>query len=314
VSSSEQVIKTITFQNPERLVYQLPPEYGTDFYGIGMQPSPDARRSNGTDEWGTVWHNAGVSNLGEAADCPLKSWADFDKLHIPDISDPLRWKNTVGCRERAGDKFLLGGGISIYERLHFLRGLENTWADLYEERENLCRLIDILVEMNLYAIRRYAALGVDGLSFCDDWGLQDRLMIHPDLWREIWKPRYKTIFEAAHSAGLYTFMHSCGHITAILGDLIDCGLDVIKMDQQENMGLAALGDAFRGRITFFCPVDIQNTMARGNPAEIRAYCREMVKTLGSEKGGFIADWYADPKGAGHSKEAIHAMCDEFLAL
>ena len=35
-------------------------------------------------------------------------------------------------REKAGDKFLLCHGISIYERVHFIRGLENTWMDLYE--------------------------------------------------------------------------------------------------------------------------------------------------------------------------------------
>ena len=34
--------------------------------------------------------------------------------------------------------------------------------------------------MNLYAIDKYAAAGADGLIFCDDWGLQNRLMISPD--------------------------------------------------------------------------------------------------------------------------------------
>jgi hypothetical protein len=36
-------------------------------------------------------------------------------------------------------------GISIYERVHFLRGLENTWMDIYDAPDMLCRLIDILV-------------------------------------------------------------------------------------------------------------------------------------------------------------------------
>ena len=68
------------------------------------------------------------------------------------------------------------------------------------------------------------------------------------------------------------------------------------------------------RITFFSPVDIQNTMVYGTLDEIRAYCRKMVTTLSRPAGGFIPQWYADPVGAGHRQEAIDAMCEEFLRL
>jgi hypothetical protein len=86
------------------------------------------------------------------------------------------------------------------------------------------------------------------------------------------------------------------------------------MDQQENMGLELLGERFSGRITFWCPVDIQKTMARGNPDEIRAYCRRMVASLGAPDGGFMAVWYSDPAAAGHTQEAVDAMCDEIARL
>jgi uroporphyrinogen decarboxylase len=310
----EVVSRSISFRRADRIPYELPEGYGSDFAHIDMHPSPDARPRKGTDEWGAVWDNIGVSQLGQVKDYPLKGWADWEHLTLPDISDPARWSGLEGARERAGEKLLLASGISLYERLHFIRGLENTWVDIHGAPEKLGRLIDILVEMNLYAIDRYAEAGADGYIFCDDWGLQNRLMIAPDSWREIWKPRYAQVYQAAHAAGLHTFLHSCGDILAILDDLIKIGLDVIQMDQQENMGLATLGERFGGRITFWCPVDIQNTMVYGTLAEIRAYCRDMVKTLGRPEGGFIAKWYPDPAGAGHRPEAIDAMCDEFLKI
>jgi len=265
-------------------------------------------------EWGAVWENIGVSDLGQVKDFPLKDWADFDRLTIPDIHDPARWQDLDGARDRAGEKFLLGSGVSLYERVHFIRGLENTWADIYENPGELGKLIDILVEMNLVAIGKYAEAGADGYMWCDDWGLQDRMMISPGKWREIWKPRYARIYEAAHQAGLLTFLHSCGHIVDILDDLIEIGLDVIQMDQQENMGLELLGERFGGRITFWCPVDIQATMAQGTLDEIREYCRKMTACLGRPEGGFMAGWYGDPEGAGHSPEAIDAMCREFVRI
>ena len=99
-----------------------------------------------------------------------------------------------------------------------------------------------------------------------------------------------------------------------MDDLIEIGLDVIHMDQQENMGLEELGNRFRGRLTFFAPVDIQNTMVNGSMDDIRKYCRDMVRHLGTSKGGFIPRWYSDPVGAGHTQQAIDAMCREFLKL
>jgi uroporphyrinogen decarboxylase len=314
MTGREVVYNAVRFKGPGRLPLSLPDPYGNDFAGVSMDPHPDARPANGRDEWGAIWKNIGVCRLGEVQDFPLKDWADFDRLSIPDVEDPRRWTSLEGVRERAGDKFLLGSGISLYERIHFIRGLENTWADIYTNPNELRGLLNALVEMNVKSIRRYAEAGCDGYFWCDDWGLQDRLMISPDKWREIWKPAYARVYRAAHDAGMLTFLHSCGHIVDILDDLIEIGLDVIQMDQQENMGLEHLSKRFAGRITFWCPVDIQNTMCRGSLEDIRAYARKMVKLLGRPEGGFITQWYADPVGAGHSQEAVDAMCDEFLKI
>jgi hypothetical protein len=314
MTGREVVLRTVRFQGAERLAFDFPEKYGSDFARVGMDPSPDARPPNQRDEWGVLWENIKISSFGEVKDFPLKDWNDFEKLNIPDVSDPRRWKVLDGARDRAGDKFLIAMGISLYERVNFIRGLENTWTDIYQAPHDLGRLIDILVDMNLYAIERYAKAGADGYMFYDDWGLQDRLMISPDSWREIWKPRYARVYEAAHKAGLLTFLHSCGNIVDILDDFIEIGLDIIQMDQQENMGLRLLGERFGGRITFWCPVDIQNTMVQGTLDDIRQYCQRLVEVLGRPQGGFIAKWYPDPVGAGHRQEAIDAMCDEFLKL
>ena len=316
MNSREVVLRTIEFANPDRLALSLPEEYGNDFVGAGMSPSPDARPSgvSATDEWGCEWENLGISRLGEVRGFPLRTWDDFESLNVPDVLDPKRWAHLENVREQAGDKFLMMGGVSLYERAHFLRGLENLWADIYTAPDELGALLDLLVEMNVKAVKRYGELGGDGLIFCDDWGLQDRLMISPDAWRKLWKPRYARVYDAAHEAGMKTFLHSCGHIVEILDDLIETGLDVIQMDQQRNMGLDRLRDGFAGRITFWCPVDIQAVMVGGTPDEIRAYCREMVEKLGTPEGGFIAKWYGDPKSAGHTPEAVAAMSEEFVRL
>ena len=162
----------------------FPANYGSDFVYVDMKKNPDYRPSKGRDEWNALWENIGISRLGEVKDYPLKKWEDFNFLHIPDVKEDFRW---IGVKEKIDqnrDKFILAFGMSIYERVHFLRGLENTWIDIYENTSNLCDLIDLLTEMNIY-MKRYAKYGADSFNFSDDWGLQKSLMILPDKWRNL---------------------------------------------------------------------------------------------------------------------------------
>jgi uroporphyrinogen-III decarboxylase len=278
-----------------------------------MAPHIDGMLSEGVDEWGCVWGNAGKSKFGEVCVHPLADWADLPNLKIPQIYEVERFHSVKNIPSELKDKYIVANGNSIYARILYLRGLENTWADIYEEPENLCKLIDIIVDMNIEIIKLYAKHGVDGYIFADDWGLQTSLMINPVKWREIWKPRYKRIFDACHENGIIPHMHSCGYILEILEDLIEIGLKVIEMDQQANMGFEAL-TKFRGRITFSVTVDIQAVMPKNDMDEIKRYCDDMVRYLGTDKGGLFVRWYGDPVGVGHTDEAIKTMCNHFLAM
>jgi len=314
MTSRENVRRTLHFQTPERYAHDFPEPYGTDFYNTGVNPCPDCRPARGLDEWGCLWDCLPNTSIGEVKEFPLKDWADFDKLTIPKLQKDRAYNHIKQARAAAGDKYVLCNGVSIFERVHFIRGLENMWCDTIEEADNLKRLVGILADMNIEIIHDIAGCGVDGFIWCDDWGLQDRLMISPEAWREIWKPEYKRVYDEAHNAGMDVFLHSCGYIVDILGDLIEIGLNAIHMDQQQNMGLERLGSLFRGKLTFFSPVDIQKTMPSGTPDEIRAYCRKMAECLGVKEGGLIPRWYGDPVSAGHSRENIEVMCEEFLQI
>jgi len=50
--------------------------------------------------------------------------------------------------------------------------------------------------------------GVDAIAFGDDWGTQNRLMISKSLWREVFKPAYKRMFDTVHKRGAHLYFHS----------------------------------------------------------------------------------------------------------
>lgn len=315
MTERELVRSSLEFRGIDRLPQDLQDGYESDFVWQPMEPWIDMRLSrNGLDEWGAYWENIGVCNVGEVKAHPIQDWSDLRGITIPDVEDPARWEAVNTMRRLHPNKFLLGFGQSLYERIHFLRGLENTWIDIIEDPDALRSFLDRLVALNEKAIARYAAADFDAMIIWDDWGLQNTLMISPEAWRQIWKPAYRAVFDALHAKGMKAILHSCGYIVDILDDLIEIGLDAIQMDQQENMTLELLGSRFRGRINFFCPVDVQRTMAQGDPQAIRAYVFQMGRHLLTERGGLIAKSYPDPVGAGHTPEAVRAMGEAFMEL
>jgi hypothetical protein len=145
----------------------------------------------------------------------------------------------------------------------------------------------------------------------DDWGLQDRLMVKLDLIEEFFRPHYEANWRLAHELGLDVWLHSCGYILPLLPHLHAWGLNVIQQDQQENMGLEKLDAAVGGKLAFWCPVDIQQTMIHGSLDDIRAYVRRMIATLGSHGGGLISMAYSTPDVIAHTPAKIAAMCAAF---
>jgi hypothetical protein len=111
-----------------------------------------------------------------------------------------------------------------------LRGLigENLMLALYTDRERFEQLLDKLTDMTIDVVRRYAEMGgVHSFMTWEDWGLQTSLQIRPKQWREIFKPRYARIIEAAHQGGMHYLWHSCGYIADIIPDMIEMGVDVL---------------------------------------------------------------------------------------
>jgi hypothetical protein len=106
-------------------------------------------------------------------------------------------------------------------------------------------------------------------------------------------------------------MHSCGNITMLLPDLIDCGIDVFQFDQPRIHGIDTLAELQQGRVTFWCPVDIQTTLQSKDADRIRDEAEELIAKLWRGQGGFIAGFYTDEESIGLEPHWQQAACDAF---
>ncbi|MCF6285632.1 MAG: methyltransferase [Candidatus Hydrogenedentes bacterium] len=261
------------------------------------------------DEWGCVFENLQNGHIGEVKEPLIKDWAtDTGKVHIP--REWLTVDRDGVNRFCAGtDKFVFGGCCPRpFERLQFLRGTVDLYMDLMAPPPEMLAYIKEIHTFYCAQMEVWAATDVDALNFIDDWGAQDRLLIDPVMWRDIFKPMYKDYIDIAHGAGKKVFMHSDGHILAIYPDLIELGLDAIN-SQLFCMGLDTL-KKFVGKICFWGEIDRQHLLPEGDVADIERAVNDVYKNLW-RGGGCIAQCEFGP---GAKPENVRAVFSTWAGL
>ncbi len=242
-----------------------------------------------TDEWGTGWRHAAGGVGASTISNPLADWSQLDAYlarSMPDPRAPGRLDGVLPAIRAHGETKYLCGMIHLmlFERLHCLRGMENTLADFHLFPDEVHRLLDALTDYCVELVRAWAQLGgVDALFLTDDWGTQASLMIAPAMWRKFFAARYRRIFDEVHRHGMQVIFHSCGNVMGIIGDLIDVGVDVLDPVQPEAMDLGRIAREFGGKVAFAGGISDQRLVAF-SPQQVRDQVRWAIDTLGSRFG------------------------------
>jgi len=326
VTSREILRRVLTFDGPSRIGLSLPKPYENDFLGVSPGPAAGftprrlapqgSERRRWRDEWGVVWHSLTEYDKGEVAEGAITDWSQLDSYRCPDLGDPARYERMKALFAADGEKFRMGHlpGF-IFNIARKIRKLDNYLCDLILERANVDRLTAMIREQLLAAIDRIADAGAEAIGFCEDWGTQSQLMIDPALWREIFKGEFATLCQAAHDRGMFVIMHSCGKVTDIIPDLIEVGVNCFQFDQPRLHGLEKLAE-FHGRVSFWCPVDIQTTLQTRDAGKIRADARTMIDQLGGkaggQHGGFIGGYYGGNQAIGLTPDVQDHACRAFV--
>jgi len=238
-------------------------------------------------EWGFVWERFD-GTMGQPREALLPSWNDWDQLVRPDPYDASRFEDAALALQRYNDKYCVASlALTGFTVMTFLRGFKNILEDLYFEREQVECLADLVFGFEEDVIHQLKGRGFDAVAFFDDWGTQTGLLISPVHWREVFKPRYLRQFALAHELGLDVYFHSCGQIGEIIPDLIEIGVDILNLSQPNLFDLVAIGEAYRGKVCFLCPISYQTTSLTGTKADIYRDAASLIQNLGTLHGGII---------------------------
>ncbi|MFN2352001.1 MAG: uroporphyrinogen decarboxylase family protein [Kiritimatiellia bacterium] len=317
------IIRNLELRDPERIGMSFSAGRMRDFCSGGMGPSATWTQKRWTegemefndDEWGNVWYRIeGMSAKGEIYEPALKDWAMLKDYQLPDLAHPARYQKMRQTLAQQPDHYRLGGlGGFPFAICRYLRKMEVYFEDLILERDNIDLLHEKVTILLEQVMERLAEAGADGVFFCEDWGIQDRLLISPPMWRDIFKPIYRRLCAKAHSLNLHVLMHSCGYNWDILDDLAEVGVNAFQFDQPGLYGLERLAEKLQSRkVCLFAPVDIQKVLPTGDRALIEAEAERMVRLFGAQHGGLIAKNYGDLHGIGVQPEWDQWAYDTFL--
>jgi len=248
---------------------------------------------------------------------PLKDWdgADLSVLdRLPELMDKVTWSalptapyhkpltsaHLADIRNKAKHMYektdyaiMVAFGGNLLEWGQYLCRFDQFLMDIIENPKKVAGLLDKLVEMHLGNLEKLLP-AVDGyvqiIQMGDDLGTQLALEISPKIYREVFKPRQRLIFEAVKKrSNLRLFLHSCGSIVDILPDLIDIGVEIINPVQTSARGMdpQKLKREYGKDITFWgggC--DTQRVLPRASLQEIDSHVKERIDIF-APGGGFV---------------------------
>lgn len=311
MNSRERVMAAIEFRNPDRIpldVWILPAardEYGERLEQVLSQKERDIVAVAGpldmghdqryyeigsfTDPWGSGWRNIQKGIIGEVKTPVFEEYDEIDTYQPPTELFLCEWevekkeleKKIAGYRNQG--KFILGGWISLFERMQYLRGTENLYCDIALDEEEMHQMISYVMDFERTYIEKWLELDIDAIGFGDDWGSQISLLISPESWREIFKPLYKELIDKIKAAGKKVFFHSDGYIYDLYPEFIELGVDAIN-SQIWCMGVEKVAEKYAGKIAFWGEISRQTTLPNGTPEEI-AECAEILKKYLQVNGG-----------------------------
>lgn len=242
---------------------------GYDFVRLELALNfPHSYRAQGTDG----------RTFAETGSGPIQTWEDFEKYPWPEVSDnDLAPYHYVSSHMPEGMGLISCHAGGPLEHLETLMGYESLCIALYEQPDLVQAIMDRVESIITPYIKRL--LQVERLIAYfqgDDMGFRTGTLISPDHLRKYILPVHKRYSSLVHEARLPYFLHSCGQITDVMGDL----MDDVKIDAKHSVEDAIFPvqewkQRYGSRIGILGGVDMDK-LCRYSPEQLRKYVRKII--------------------------------------
>ena len=193
------------------------------------------------------------------------------------------WVNTVNSLWP--DFPVFGSIMEVTECLARLIGPENHFLWVGMEPERMAVVVAKIGQFYLDCAKAQidAAAGkLDGFVIWGDIAYKNGTFMHPDFWREHYKPWVKAITDYCHAKGLMVIYHGCGNVHKVIADFAEMGVDAYNpLEVKAGMDVVELRRQL-GQTLGFCGGNDVMIWEKGDREAIR---RETLCKLNAAKGG-----------------------------
>jgi len=252
-----------------------------------LYASPEDYGPTLKDEFGVVWSTSDIDRGAPIGPCITEP--ELAGYAFPDPAEAYRFEPlSPWCKRNARQYTIVCVG-DLWERATFMCGMERLllWVALEPDfvEALLCGIAEYILRTMEICFERFA---FDAIALSDDYGTQKSLVIHPDAWRRLVKPRLREILALARSAGRDTFLHSCGNVRAVVPDLVELGLDILHPIQPEALDILELKREFGDDLTFCGGLGTQKLLVGGSPQQVGDEVHRLRDEMG-RGGGYILE-------------------------
>ena len=295
----------LPFGRVQRLDERLLRHFDIDTRSVGTILTPqrslhrNISENTYVDEWGVKRVYTGM--YWDIIEYPLRG------ATLKDLEN-YRWPDPTSIDHRAIDAYAKQAK-TLWEETDYILCAEHPVYGIFELGCWMCGFDDFLLKMALdedfvhrfFSIvldyqkkvieHYYGALGayIHYTSSGDDFATQTSLFMSPDMFRRLIAPYFKERIRhtKAHTDALYLH-HSCGSVFPIIGDLIDCGVDILNPIQPKagDMQPQKLKAAYGDRIVFHGGIDTQEILPFGTKSGIEDAVKQTIEAL-HQDGGYI---------------------------
>ncbi|MFC1692597.1 uroporphyrinogen decarboxylase family protein [Candidatus Latescibacterota bacterium] len=277
-------------------ISELPLVMGHDllvaWHGIATSYYLHEDKEEYTCEWGIGWRwiDFPGGRYTEMVRRPLADEQNLSSYSCPDPTESWRYDSARELIRTHGETHAIAGGMpcTLFEAAWYLRGYDRFLMDLMINRDFASELLDKLYDFQLVTGRKLAETGVDIIWMGDDFGMQNSLIVSPEIWRKFFKPRYAGLIQAFREIkpDVKIAYHSDGNIESLLPEYIEIGVDVLNAVQPKSMNTAHLKKRFGNKLSFWGTVDIQEVLPFGTVEDVVDEVKKRIQMAG-QGGGLI---------------------------
>ncbi|WP_130180465.1 uroporphyrinogen decarboxylase family protein [Blautia producta] len=287
----QNLLETIHGGEPDRFVNQF--EY------LAMVSNPALMASMGSCPQGSTSRNG----WGVTIAYPLNVPGPFPmtKGDLVVVKDVARWRDYVKAPptrfpEEAWKPFVeMADSIDreeqfvaafeapgIFEKLHYLMGMEEALINFYEEPGAMHELIDFLADYEIESAKEVIPhLHPDAVFHHDDWGSHISSFLSPEMFDEFLLPAYKRIYGFWRENGVELIVHhSDSYAANLVPSMIKMGVDIWQGPVTTN-NIPELIKTYGGQISFHGGID-NGVVDRENWSKenIMKYARQICQECG----------------------------------